>query len=225
MRKIWNGILEAIFPENCCCIFCGKEALVGQSGVCEECAAAVRRALPPSAVFPLDAAGAVFAYSERSSRPVKRLKYGGERWLARPLAQFLSPPDDWAAELILPVPLHPARQRSRGFNQSALLAKGMSVRCGIPMAENLLLRVKNTHSQAELERKTRLTNLNGAFVCPDPDSIRSRSILLVDDVITTGSTMAECARTLKAAGASRVYGLALCYQADSVDAESPLYFR
>ena len=225
MSSILSRILGAIFPENCNCIFCGKEALLNEQGVCENCAAVIKRSPALPAVSPLAALSAAFRYDECSSLPVKRLKYGKQRWVAHPLSRFLGIPDEWEIDLILPVPLHSTREKERGFNQSFLLAQGLAERCGIPLQEGLLLRYAKTKNQAELDRKERLTNVKGAFACNDPAEVAGKNILLIDDVITTGSTMAEGARTLIRAGASRVYGLAVCYQADSPDMGSPLYFR
>jgi len=225
MGSMLSRILGAIFPEDCNCLFCGKEALLNEQGVCEDCTAIIKRSPTLTTVSPLTALCAIFRYCECSSSPVKRLKYGKQRWVARPLSRFLSIPNGWEIDLILPVPLHSTRERERGFNQSLLLARGLAERCGIPLKEGLLLRTTKTKSQAELDKKERLANVKGAFSCGDPAEVAGKNILLIDDVITTGSTMAECARTLIRAGASRVYGLAVCYQADSPDMGSPLYFR
>ena len=225
MGNLIDMILDALFPEDCCCIFCRKEALLNGYGVCEDCAGSLFSAPAIRPPEPLSAAHAAFWYTEKSSAPIKRLKYSNERWLARRLSPFLSVPADWKADSILPIPLHPKRERKRGFNQSVLLAQGLTSSAGLPMEQDLLLRQVNTTSQAELSREARLHNLTGAFCCPKPERIEGRSFILIDDVITTGSTMAECARTLKRAGASRIYGLALCFQAGSEPAGSPLYFR
>ena len=225
MADILNRFLGAIFPEDCNCIFCGKEALLSANGACEDCEKAIRKAPKLTAPPPLSGISAAFRYCERSSHPIKKLKYGKERWIARRMAEFLEIPEDWEIDLILPIPLHASRERERGFNQSALLSKWFSERISIPWDGNLLVRKLATKSQAELDGDARRKNLKGAFTCSEPDLIKGRNLLLIDDVITTGSTMAECARTLTEAGASRVYGLAVCYQADSTEADSPLYFR
>ena len=125
MDSIFSRILGAIFPENCNCLFCGKEALLNEQGVCANCAAVIKRAPTFTTVSPLTALCAAFRYDECSSLPVKRLKYGKQRWVARPLSRFLLIPDGWETDMILPVPLHGTREKERGFNQSSLLARGL----------------------------------------------------------------------------------------------------
>jgi ComF family protein len=108
----------------------------------------------------------------------------------------------------VPVPLHLSRERERGYNQSALLAKELSRLTGIPLATDLLRRTIDTAPQVTMDDyEQRRSNIAGAFECiGDPSGL---NVLLVDDVITTGSTMSACAAPLKSQGAARVWGLAL----------------
>ena len=106
-------------------------------------------------------------------------------------------------ELIIPVPLHSSRIRERGFNQSLILAQGASIATGIVLSDKALLRERKTIPQTRLSGAERRTNLHYAFVA-DPALVDAKTILLVDDVYTTGSTVDECARTLLEAGAVRV---------------------
>jgi ComF family protein len=117
-----------------------------------------------------------------------------------------------AADLIVPVPLHPNRERERGYNQSALLAKELSRLTGIPLATDLLRRTIDTAPQVSMDDyEQRRRNIEGAFECiGDLSGMKVLlKVLLVDDVITTGSTMSACAAPLKSKGAARVWGLAL----------------
>ncbi|WP_034621611.1 ComF family protein [Desulfovermiculus halophilus] len=111
-------------------------------------------------------------------------------------------------DCILPVPLHPVRLRERGFNQSLELARGLSRGGVAPLRPDALLRVRQTKAQSGLERKERVANLRGAFRA-DPAQVGGRHVLVVDDVSTTGTTLAECAQALRRAGAVRVDGLVL----------------
>lgn len=108
--------------------------------------------------------------------------------------------------LLVPVPLHPKRQLSRGFNQSELLAKVIHKKLKIPFALALKRR-KNTPQQMKLKRSLRLKNLEDAFQCSRPNEIIGKTVLLVDDVSTTGSTLNECAQVLRSAGAKQVFGV------------------
>jgi len=108
--------------------------------------------------------------------------------------------------LIIPVPLHPRRERSRGFNQSALLAKTVAGRMAMDMDSGSLSRVKHKTPQAKLGEKERRKNVIGSFGWKG-ENLKGRSVVLIDDVVTTGSTLNECARVLKENGAGEVWGL------------------
>lgn len=143
---------------------------------------------------------------------IHRLKYNGERWLALPLANWMAELRDDARlefariEALVPVPLHPLRQRERGFNQAALLADNLSRHWNIP-SKNFLRRTVYTETQTHFARHVRLQNLRDAFQVPDPALIEGKSLLLVDDVFTTGATLDECARTLLDNGSGPVWGI------------------
>jgi competence protein ComFC len=107
-------------------------------------------------------------------------------------------------DLIVPVPLHPTRQRERGFNQAGLLAELLSARISIP-CKPLLERIRYTTTQTALDRAERMENLHNAFRLRKKTDVRGLHVLLIDDVLTTGSTLSECARMLKRAGAISVY--------------------
>lgn len=112
------------------------------------------------------------------------------------------PPD---VDLLMPVPLHPSRLREREFNQSLLLADRLNRRLRLPLSYDNLIRVRPTQPQTELNRAARLKNLRRSFVVQRPEEVTGRRILLVDDVLTTGTTVNECAKALRKAGASDVY--------------------
>ncbi|WP_439294840.1 amidophosphoribosyltransferase [Lonepinella sp. BR2882] len=158
-------------------------------------------------------------YSEPLSTLIHRFKFQGQFWLDRSLARLLylavrnarrthalSLPD-----VILPVPLHHFRHWQRGYNQTALLAKWLARWLNIPVREDLLLRTKNTHSQRGLTAKARRNNLKNAFMVQNKlKQCNYRSVCILDDVITTGSTMNEIAKQLRKMGVQhiQVWGLA-----------------
>lgn len=115
----------------------------------------------------------------------------------------------WEGKALVPVPLHPKRERERGFNQSALLARELASRSGLEVVEKALVRTRNVPPQSTLEAVRRARNVRGIFDVKDPDRIRGRVIVLVDDVYTTGATIKECAMTLLKAGAAEVRGITL----------------
>ncbi|MBA4358032.1 MAG: hypothetical protein C0405_09950, partial [Desulfovibrio sp.] len=111
-------------------------------------------------------------------------------------------------ELLVPVPLHPRRLAWRGFNQSRELARLVARRRGLPIRQEALARVRRTVPQMELDRSERAENIRGAFAAR-PDLLSGRTALLVDDIMTTGSTLEECARMMLASGATAVHVLVL----------------
>lgn len=112
-------------------------------------------------------------------------------------------------DALVPVPLHSARLRERGYNQAALIAGRFGAAAGVPVLSKALKRTRSTGTQTLLGRDGRLRNLDGAFACPDPIKVRDRRILLVDDVYTTGATVGACATVLRSAGAADVGVIAL----------------
>jgi len=138
------------------------------------------------------------------------LKYRGVRGRAPLLADLAAEAVDRrpiAIDLLIPVPLADRRRRERGFNQSELIGRGLSERLGVPLLPPALVRVRETPRQVGLTAVERQKNVSGAFGCPDPSLVTGRRVALVDDVMTTGATLAACAEELKVAGATRVYAI------------------
>lgn len=124
-------------------------------------------------------------------------------------------PQEIDADLIVPVPLHPARLRAREFNQSLLLADQLSHHLARPVSVRNLIRVAPTDPQTTLTRQARLRNLRNAFEIRRPQDLAEKRVLLVDDVFTTGTTLNECAKTLRKAGAGPVFALTLARTVDA----------
>ena len=111
-------------------------------------------------------------------------------------------------DIVMPVPMHHADERNRGFNQSAILAKGLSEKTNTAF-ENTLKKSKQTRAQAGLKRAERLSNIKNAFSCKERADFQDKCILIVDDVFTTGATINECARILNSYGANSILALTL----------------
>jgi ComF family protein len=133
-------------------------------------------------------------------------KYRPVRSLGEPLAAWMMAQVRMTVrlDLVMPVPLHRTRLRHRGFNQSLVLAHGISERFSMPLLYDNLARLRSTRPQVELSGQERAENVKGAFGLVRPSEVRDKSVLLIDDVYTTGATMNECAKVLKEAGAASV---------------------
>jgi ComF family protein len=143
---------------------------------------------------------------------IRRHKYGRDQSLTHALAECLGEPmplEENDYDLVIPVPLHHARLRWRGFNQAALIGVSIARRIGRPLDAKNLIRTRATPSQTAKDRRERHRNVRDAFQVRRPEGVANRRILLVDDVMTTASTVDECARALLVAGARRVDVLAL----------------
>lgn len=211
--KLWETFLKALYPENTACCHCNRDGRLNQNGFCENCAPLLEK---PSLIhIPdyVDDVTAAMLYNEAASSMIRRFKYHNARYLGKSLAEMITLPDEWKIDAVVPVPLHAKRQRQRGYNQSAILAGCISKRYSLPVREKLIKRIRNTPSQALSAPAERFTNLKDAFKASQ--KCNGLNILLVDDVITTGSTASECAKALKAAGAVKVYIATVCASSHS----------
>jgi ComF family protein len=142
-------------------------------------------------------------------------KYRGYRVLGKALATFalqsLGREESlwWGVDSIIPVPLFPEKQKKRGFNQASVLAKALARQKDIELIEGQLVKVKKTPPQTSLQASDRRKNLRGAFEVVHDQGIRGKTVLLVDDVYTTGSTLLECSSALIKAGALEVRALTI----------------
>lgn len=144
-------------------------------------------------------------------KAMHQFKYNGLTALADPLGGLMSvywQDHPQPVDIVVPVPLHPARKRERGFNQAALLASAFARRAGLPLEEKTLIRQKDTSPQVDLNAQERKENVHNAFRCLD-GSVEGKSVLLIDDVCTTGATLEACAVALKEGGAHQVQALTL----------------
>jgi len=161
-----------------------------------------------------DLARAAVAYEGVPAAAIRLFKYQRKRVLARPLGRLLDPLLSELGEVegVVPVPLHVERLREREFNQSLALAQVVCRSAGWPLWWDLLERTRATRAQVGLVGAQRRRNVRNAFAIRHPARLEGRRIVLIDDVLTTGSTVDECARALKRAGASTVAVLAVARQ-------------
>jgi len=225
-----QAAVSLLYPATC--TICRKHVRAGEY-LCDDCEAKIIRIVPPfcdtcsepfegsiSTAFScancahrtIHFEAAVAAYRGRGivRDVIHEFKYNRQLHLRHLIATWLRAAldDDRLRrqhfDVMVPVPLHPARQRERGFNQASLLSKLLSVRTSIP-CRPLLKRVRYTTTQTALDRAERMENLHNAFRLRKNADVRGLRVLLIDDVLTTGSTLSECARVLKRAGATSVH--------------------
>lgn len=211
------GVLDLLLPPACA--GCGRFGHL----VCEECLTGFRAASTPDDRFmaldagttvgdALELAVAAFAHEGMLRRALQRLKYGGSGRIAVPLARAAAPALEALMRVcgshpLVPVPVHAARQRQRGYNQAALLAAALGTESGLPICD-ILERRRATARQHGLGKAARLHNLRGAFALRD--GARSPpGVILVDDILTTSATLESCAQVLRDAGTVSVYGFAI----------------
>jgi ComF family protein len=153
----------------------------------------------------------VFDYTPEVARLITQMKYCDRPGIAELLAGFLGPALEWSDEraALIPVPVHPSKIRGRGYNQSRILAERLARQTGRHSLLGLLVKTRRTAPQAGLERQERLTNVKGSISFGPRGGRAPASALLVDDVVTTGATLRECARVLLSAGTEEICACAV----------------
>lgn len=195
-------LLDAVFPYIPVCVVCGVEKDVN-AYLCPACAKDMAQLAAGQTRICGYAAHAPYIYDGATAKTIQSFKYSGARWLSCFMAQAVAQ-SVFTAQLkiscVCHVPLHEKKRRKRGFDQAALLAQNVAQLLGKPYV-TALMRVRNTPTQTKLNNQQRLVNVEGAFA---PATSVSGHVLLIDDVLTTGATAAECARVLEKAGATAV---------------------
>lgn len=235
--KFRSTLIQFLLPPQCPC--CEKFLEEGQQGFCSNCLSEIHWIEPPfcsicgvpfisreTETHPCGSclthrkyftiARALGAYEGALQEAIHRWKYEGKtyltplfaKWMAEGLNRYWDP---GSFDVLIPVPLHRQRLRERGFNQVLLLVKEISLRTGIPYQKTILQKKNHTLPQASLSGMEREKALRGAFHVIDRDELAGKSVLLVDDVYTTGATVNECSKVLRRSGASRVDALTLAH--------------
>lgn len=198
-------LLRALLPRACpgCGAQLGREA-----GLCPRCRASLRPHLErysPLSPHPEPHLVTLGLYRGVPRRAVRALKFGGARDVAVVLGEALASgiPASWSIGAVVPVPLHPRRERERSFNQADLIARAVAASLGVPRV-SALRRTRVTAQQARLQAGDRAANLAGAFTA-DLSRLPAGPVLLVDDVLTTGHTLLACRDALHVAGVRELY--------------------
>lgn len=234
--RFWNMILQWFYPPHC--ILCGKIMKTGtkeilcseckntlpwkEGAVCQKCGRSVylnetycERCQKANFVF--EKGVAVFSYADVRDA-IAHFKFKYWKRDAVPLAKLMGdylltyyPELQEQSDLLIPVPMYEKKQKVRGFNQSELLAKLLAERFGKPYSANNLKRIRHTAPQSLLNAEQRRENIKGAFSLENGEEVEGKTILLIDDIFTTGTTINECSKVLYANGAKRVlfFGLSV----------------
>lgn len=151
----------------------------------------------------------LFPYENEVREGLIKLKFHEEPWRGEAYGRLMAKHLTVYPDAIVPIPLHKKRFRERGYNQSELIAKGLAERLGVPLDTKSLIRKEETAYQSGLNHRKRYKNVKGAFMVKYPEHIQGKTILLVDDIITTGATLYEANRVLKQSGAKEVRAITL----------------
>lgn len=234
MDGLWRGLLDLLYPPRC--EACGR---LRKEPICADCAAAITCVSPPLCETcgepfdpraqasprcadcrgrrrPFTVARSAAYYEGPLVDAIRRFKYDGQMVLAGPLGgimldalhQRAADLDPATVDVVCPVPLHESRLRERGFNQSGLLAETVAAGVGRPLGL-LLARTRPTAPQVALPAPSRAANVRDAFSPRLVEVIAGKRVLLIDDLFTTGATLAECARVLRRAEAAEVRAFTL----------------
>ncbi|TFG93389.1 MAG: ComF family protein [Syntrophobacterales bacterium] len=235
VKELVSGFADMLFPEQC--PTCGTALFGGGDFFCSDCLSTVRFTTPPQCTScgipftttqgadhlceecilstpPFSVARSLGLYEGALLDAIHLFKYHGKISVGEDLGRMMAQASyaslaigDYS--LIIPVPLHPKRLRERGFNQSLVLARQVSKRCSIPLDFLALRRTLHTEAQVRLSGRQRRINVRGAFEVTDRNRVEGKKIVLIDDVYTTGSTVAECSKVLMKSGAKEVAVLTL----------------
>ena len=223
MRRLWTELSALLFPQRAVCHACGGPLVGAEELLCASCqrlltdsAFSVGRAQTVLSEHCLFAASA-YRYEGAAASLVKALKFGSDKTAAWPLAEGMAGMYAQCAPLremdcCVAVPVHPRRQRRRGYNQADILARRFSEMTQLAYVPQALERVHHRHSQVGLGSAARRKNIRGAFRVSASwlETLPGKRVLLIDDVLTTGVTADECARVLQLCGVDEVIVLTAC---------------
>ena len=213
LKRLWERALDLLYPPRC--PFCRALLREKEKTVCAKCDASLPRTGAVGAEQKLANIEKCFSplYYEGTVRSsLLRFKFGGLSSYSENYSEFMTKCIDGrglSCDTITWVPISRARLRRRGYDQAMLLARGVSKRLGVG-CEQLLVKIRNNPAQSGTgSREKRKKNVSGVYRVKEGASVAGRHILLVDDIVTTGATLSECARTLRSAGAASVTALTL----------------
>lgn len=225
VKEIKESVLHLFFPHIC--TGCGSDILNVESALCMRCVDAMPETNfelhPDNPVeksfwgrLPLIGATAQFYFTKESlmQHLMHQFKYKGNRelgiQLGRMMGEQIMNSGRFHADALVPLPLFPAKEKRRGYNQATVLCQGMAERMKIPILDKAITRPQHTETQTKKGRIERWKNMEGKFILSDPAAIKNKHLLLVDDVVTTGATLEACGNELLKAENVRLSLATLC---------------
>ena len=208
MSAFGEWVEELLFPKRYACLLCGREAVPGEDGVCEDCRKTLVRVKSFRKLDLVGTVPAAFSYEGAARVAMHRFKYMGSPWLADYFMSYVHLEEPERFDCIVPVPMHPFKRYLRRYSPAELLARALSERYGIPVETGLLERTRLTASQTKKSRLERTQVLSRVYRA-NP-AIAGKNVLIVDDVVTTGSTLLACAAVCLQAGAESVAAACAC---------------
>jgi ComF family protein len=235
--KLLRALLELVFPSNIYCISCGEPIFEGElyalcqscmekiiwanQRSCRKCGKILQDWYQPELCMDCSYIGHSFTqgfccvqYGEQERQLIHQLKYNGKGYIGRKMAEIMKDRialEDLDIQVVIPVPIHRLKLRERGYNQAGLIARHLAAEMKLPYSEKLLIRIRETEPMNQLKPRDRRRNMAGAFAAGShaKEAVADKSILLIDDIFTTGSTVDACSDVLLSLGARAVYVLVL----------------
>lgn len=205
MRKIINWLLDWLYPTRC--VFCRGRIRPGRPGICRTCGETIPLSIHTSVQY-IDKCVSACFYEDTVRAAIHRYKFDGVQAYAYAFSEWVAArinEELWDSYDILSwVPLAADRKRKRGYDQTELIARYAAKRLRVRAVPTLEKRSGVSQQSKTADAASRRANILGAYTVPDPELIRNKRVLLIDDIITTGATLSECAKTLITAGASGV---------------------
>lgn len=228
VSEIRESLLQVLFPHVCA--GCGSDLLHKNASLCMRCMSFMpetnfecHAGNPIEKRFwgrlPLAAATAQYYFTRESlmQHLMHQFKYRGHKQLGRQLGNLMGEAitrsGRFKADALVPLPLFPAKEKRRGFNQATILCEGMSESLQVPVLKDIIIRSQHTDTQTKKGRIERWENMEGKFELQKPDLVHNKALILVDDVVTTGATLEACGLAILGAAPARLSIATLCYAA------------
>ena len=215
LKNFFDKILDFIYPTKC--LICNETIIKRENYICEKCKKELKIDDIMISIVMDDGSEiecfSPFEYSGKIKKSILRFKFKGYKNYSKFFAEVMAKGvtqkfSNIKFDCITYVPLRPERKRSRGYNQSECIASDISSIINVP-CEELISKIKSNHIQHELDFSSRIENVKGVYAVKNERAVKGKTILLCDDIITTGSTLRECAKTLLESGAKEVYCCAI----------------